>query len=107
MKGQFLKYKDSWTAEWKLGALHITGTTEYFPNDFSTASLVRRTWHNADEMAYTITFHRDKEPFSDHGVGTVSYHERSLPPSVRALVIHAPDGEDSVSVPVPPRRADP
>jgi hypothetical protein len=33
--------RNSWRAAWEPDGLHISGTTDLFPNDFSTAQLRR------------------------------------------------------------------
>ena len=100
-----MSLEDSWRADWEAGGLHISGMTDLFPNDFSTASLHREeTRDDPDTVAYRLVFHRDKEPFCDQNlVGPVHYREPSLPAGVRRIRIVLPDGRGEVELAVPQR----
>jgi hypothetical protein len=99
---------DSWRADWEARGLHISGTTDLFPNDFSTASLHRADGCDDPEtVVYRLLFHRDKEPFCDtNRVGPVHYWEPSVPAAVRRIRIIFPDGRGSVELVVPRRLPD-
>lgn len=100
-----MSVEDSWRADWEPGGLHISGMTDLFPNDFSTASLRREDApDDPDAIAYRLVFHRDKEPFCDKNrVGPVHYWEPSVPAGVRRIRIVFPDGRGGVEVVVPRR----
>jgi hypothetical protein len=100
-----MKFRDSWRAVWTLNVLHISGTTDLFPNDFSTASLERdETLDEAATVAYRLVFDRDKEPFCDKDlVGPVRYLESSLPVGARRLRVVLPGDHGSVELAVPTR----
>ena len=100
-----MAFEDSWRADWEAGSLHISGTTDLFPNDFSTASLRREdALGDSHTVTYRLVFHRDKEPFSDKtGVGGVHYWERSAPPSARLIRIILPENRGSIEFAVPRR----
>ena len=86
---------DSWRAEWRGRHLVISGITDLFPNDFSTASLRREPdGDDPQTVTYRLTFARDKEPFCGTDlVGPVTYFENSLDSRVRRLRIIAPNGD--------------
>ena len=94
-----MNYKDTWKAEWKNGILHISGTTDLFPNEFSTSSLERIEGN--DEVSYKIVFHRDKEPFcSKDLVGPVHYFESDTPENAKTLKIIGSEYEHvEISIP--------
>ena len=96
---------DSWRADWEAGGLHISGMTDLFPNDFSTASLRREdAVDDPDTATYRLVFHRDKEPFCDKNlVGPVHYWERSVSAGVRRIRIVFPDSRGGVELTVPRR----
>jgi hypothetical protein len=99
-----MRFKDSWTAAWEGGILHISGTTDLFPNDFSVATLERSPEAApAGIVSYRIVFNRDKEPYCDKDrVGPVHYFESRLPPRARRVRIEAGDGE-RVEIEIPRR----
>lgn len=81
-----MNFKDTWKAEWENGILHISGTTDLFPNEFSTSSLERVEAGNI--LSYKIIFNRDKEPFcSKELVGSVNYFENNIPTKAKSLKI--------------------
>ena len=96
--------RDSWQAVWEGHLLHVSGMTDLYPNDFSTAHLEsvaddRRT----GTRTYRLGFARDKEPFCDEvGVGPVHHYEASLPRDIRQLRIVSPDGTELGTCAVPP-----
>ena len=96
---------NSWRAEWRERVLVISGTTDLFPNDFSTAALRREPGGRDSEIAtYRLTFARDKEPFCGPDlVGPVSHYESSLEPRIRRLKIVAPNGHELAVITVPHR----
>jgi hypothetical protein len=98
--------QDSWRAVWEGHRLHGSGTTDLFPNDFSTASLERSdVLSDAATVAYRLGFHRDKEPFCDKdGVGPVHHVERSLPAVARRIRIVFPVDRGFVELDVPAMR---
>lgn len=55
-----MNFKETWKAEWENGALHISGVTDRFPNEFSTASLVLTVASTAEQPGYEIVFHRTR-----------------------------------------------
>ena len=94
---------DSWRAEWQESVLVISGITDLFPNDFSTAAL-RREWPGRDleTATYRLMFARDKEPFCGPDlVGPVRHYESSLEPHIRRLQIVAPNGHELTVITVP------
>jgi len=97
--------EDSWRADWEAGGLHISGMTDLFPNDFSTASLHREdALQYPDTVTYRLVFHRDKEPFCDKDlVGPVHYWEASLPAGVHRIRIIFPDERGGVEIAIPRR----
>jgi hypothetical protein len=100
-----MSVEDSWRADWEAGGLHISGMTDLFPNDFSTASLHREdALQYPDTVTYRLVFHRDKEPFCDKDlVGPVHYWEASLPAGVHRIRIIFPDGRGGVEIAIPRR----
>ena len=100
--------EDSWRADWEAGGLHISGMTDLFPNDFSTASLhCADARDDSETVTYRLLFHRDKEPFCDKNrVGPVHYWEASVPAGVRRIRIVFPDGRGGVELVVPRRLPD-
>lgn len=99
-----VRFKDSWKAAWENGVLHIWGTTDLYPNDFSVGTLERSRATAPDTLAYRIVFNRDKEPYCDKDrVGSVHYYERELPPDVHRLRIEA-DDRDAVEIELPRRQ---
>ncbi|MGH2829971.1 MAG: hypothetical protein ACRDJM_05760 [Actinomycetota bacterium] len=97
-----MRFAESWKAEWEGDVLHISGVTDAFPNDFSTASL-RHISTDSHIAAYIVVFHRDKEPFCGPDlVGPVHFFERALERGVKTIRIIAPGRTDHVDVPVPP-----
>lgn len=99
-----MNLKETWDVCWENGALHVQGVTDEFPNDFSTASLLRLGLSDdRHTIHYELVFHRDKEPFCGKDlVGPVDYWERNIPRELQTLMIRGSDG-DSVVLPVPER----
>jgi hypothetical protein len=100
-----MRFGDSWRAVWVVDALHVSGMTDLFPNDFSTASLRREEkLDDAMTVVYSLVFDRDKEPFCDEDrVGPVHFFERSLPVKARRLRVLLPDAEGSIELEIPRR----
>jgi len=96
--------RDSWHAAWERNLLHISGTTDRYPNDFSTAHLRfeaddRRT----GTRTYRLGFARDKEPFCDKDrVGPVHHYDASVPREIRLIRVVSADGMELGSCSVPP-----
>jgi hypothetical protein len=95
---------ETWHAKWEGSVLHIDGTTDLFPNDFSTSHLRRRTTENecdGDVVAYDIGFARDKEPFCTKNlIGSVHHWERAVPEAAKRIRIYA-DVDDFVEIAIP------
>ena len=101
-----MRFAESWKAVWEGRVLHISGTTDRFPNDWSTASLRREHSDRGDAtVRYTLEFHRDKEPFCDKDlVGPVHHYETSVPSGASRVRVTTPDGQDFVEFELPRRR---
>jgi hypothetical protein len=100
-----MSIEKSWRADWDADGLHISGMTDLFPNDFSTASLHRDdALDDPDTVGYRLVFYRDKEPFCDRNlVGPVHHWEPSVLPGVLRIRIVFPDGRGGVELAVPRR----
>jgi hypothetical protein len=91
-----------WEARFEGGTLHVSGSATKYPNDFSTATLVRRPDDPAqpDVLIYEVTFHRDKEPFCGPDlVGPVHYFESAVPAGKRRVRVIASEGTFEFSLP--------
>ena len=99
-----MNHAETWIAKWEGSVLHISGTTDLFPNQFSTSHLQRRSSKNEyDEnvLTYEIGFARDKEPFCTKDlVGPVHYWERDIPKMAKLIRIYA-SADDCVEIPLP------
>ena len=95
---------NSWRARWEAGRLHISGTTDLFPNDFSTAQLrLESDDRAAGVRTYRLAFSRDKEPFCGKDlVGPVHHYERSVPPEIRIVRVVDPAGLEVGVCAIPP-----
>ena len=97
-----MNFRDSWTAWWDRDALRIAGTTDLFPNDFSTSSLRRMPASVPGVAVYEIVFARDKEPFCGRDlVGPVHYWARDIGAEVHTLRITAPGDDEFAEIVVP------
>jgi hypothetical protein len=95
---------NGWTLEWEGPVLHVAGLSDLYPNDFSTASLrADATSSTPDILAYRLKFSRDKEPFSEKGVGPVHYWEHHVPNGARVVRILTPAGGFIADVVIPGR----
>ena len=99
-----MSFRDSWAAAWERNLLHISGTTDLYPNDFSTAHL---QFDSDDERTgtrtYRLGFARDKEPFCDKDrVGPVHHYERLVPRGIRRIRVLSDDGTELGTCAVPP-----
>jgi len=94
-----MNYKETWQAEWDDGALHISGTTDLFPNDFSTSTLTRIEGESG--LSYRIAFHRDKEPYCNNElIGPVHYVEHNIPGGAKTLKVFG-EGNQYIEFPIP------
>jgi len=102
--------RDSWRAAWERKLLHVSGTTDLYPNDFSTAHL---RFDSDDESTgtrtYRLGFARDKEPFCDKDrVGPVHHYDGYVPRGIRRIRVLSADGTELGYCAVPPlARGDP
>jgi hypothetical protein len=93
-----------WTLEWEGPVLHVAGVSDLYPNDFSTASLrPDAAVSTPNILAYRLKFSRDKEHFSEDGVGPVHYWEHHVPASARLVRILNPAGGFIADVSIPAR----
>jgi len=98
-----MNHRDSWLATWEGNSLHISGTTDLFPDRFSTASL-SRVGSEAQVARYRIRFGRDKEHFCDNNLtGAVHHWDNVVPVSAAWVQIEVPDGSDHVRIEIPSR----
>lgn len=91
-----------WEARYEHGALHISGSATTFPNDYSTASLVRQSDDPAvpELLIYRVVFHRDKEPFCEGDLaGPVHYFEHLIPGGKTRIRVIASEGTFELSIP--------
>ena len=100
-----MNLRDSWQATWERRLLHVSGMTDLYPNDFSTAHLdFDKDDERTGTRTYRLGFARDKEPFCDKDrVGPVNHYEASVPRHIRFLRIVKQDGEEIGRCAVPPR----
>ena len=97
--------RDSWQAAWEGGLLHVSGTTDLYPNDFSTAHLD----FVADDVRsgtriYRLGFARDKEPYCDADrVGPVHHYDPSVRREIGRIRIVSADGTELGTCAVPQR----
>jgi hypothetical protein len=100
-----MKFRDLWRAAWEGRTLHVSGMTDLFPNDFSTASLLREdTREDRSVVTYKLVFNRDKEPFCDKdGVGPVHCYENAFPAGARRIRVVLPGDAEVIEIDVPPR----
>ena len=99
-----MTFRDSWRASWEADGLHISGTTDLFPNDFSTVQL---QFESDDRVTgvrtYRLVFSRDKEPFCGKDlIGPVVHVDRSAPEAIRAIRVVSPAGVEVGRVPFDP-----
>lgn len=89
-----MEVRTMWRAEWEPAGLHISGTTDLFPNDFSTAQLqFESDDRGAGVRTYRLAFFRDKEPFCGADlVGPVHHWDRSVPADIRVVRVMSPAG---------------
>ena len=94
-----MNYKETWQVKWDKDVLYISGTTDLFPNNFSTSTLIKID----DEigLSYRIAFNRDKEPYCNKDlVGPVNYIEHNVPNGVKSIKIYGDEGE-YIELPIP------
>jgi len=89
-----MDFRNSWGATWQADGLHVAGTTDLFPNDFSTAQLHLETYDRlAGIRTYRLAFSRDKEPFCGKDlVGPVVHVDRFAPADTRVVRVVSPTG---------------
>ena len=84
-----------WEARFERGTLHVWGSATKYPNDFSTATLVRLAADPAypDVLIYEVGFNRDKEPFCGPDlIGPVHYFEPVVPAGKRRIRVIVAEG---------------
>ena len=84
-----------WEARFEWGVLLISGSATKFPDDFSTATLVRLPDdpRYPEVLIYEVGFNRDKEPFCDLDlIGPVHYYEQVVPVGKRRIRVIAAEG---------------
>jgi len=100
--------RDSWRAAWERKLLHVSGMTNLYPNDFSTAQL---RFDSDDKRTgtrtYRLGFARDKEPFCDKDrVGPVHHYDGYVPRHIRRIRVLSADGTELGTCAVPPLTPD-
>jgi len=97
--------RNSWQAAWENDRLHISGITDLFPNDFSTAQLRLESDDTAAKARiYRLVFSRDKEPFCGKDlIGPVHHYERGLPQTIEQVRVLSPDGVEAGTCMIPRR----
>ena len=93
-----------WEARFERGTLRVSGSATKYPNDFSTATLVRSPDDAAqpDVLIYEVAFHRDKEPFCGTDlIGPVHYFEQVIPAGRRRIRVIAAEGTFEFPLPEP------
>jgi hypothetical protein len=97
--------RDSWQSAWERNLLHVSGMTDLYPNDFSTAYLRLDSDDRPTGIrTYRLGFARDKEPFCDEsGVGPVHHYDASVPLEIRQIRVLTADGTEIGNCAVPPR----
>jgi len=100
-----MNLRDSWRATWEADGLHVSGTTDLFPNDFSTVRLELGSDDGAAGVrTYRLAFFRDKEPFCGADlIGPVHHLDRSAPARTRRIRILSPTGVEVGACAVAPR----
>lgn len=87
--------RSHWGARFEHGTVHISGSATKFPDDFSTATLVRRPDDPAqpDLLIYEVAFNRDKEHFCGPDlVGPAHYFDPVVPAGKRRIRVIAAEG---------------
>ena len=102
-----MNLRDSWRTAWEADGLHIAGTTDLFPNEFSTVQLQAESDDRAAGVrTYRIAFSRDKEPFCGKDlVGAVVHVDLTAPSNVRIVRVVGPTGVEVGRCAVRPREA--
>ncbi len=99
--------RNSWRAAWEKMGLHISGTTDLFPNDFSTAHLRPESDdREAGVRTYRLGFARDKEPFCGTDlVGPVHHWDRNISHDIRVVRVLSPTDVEIARCVIEPRDA--
>ena len=91
-----------WAARFDRGTLVVSGSATKFPDDFSTATLVRLPDdpRYPDVLIYEVGFNRDKEHFCGLDlIGPVHYYEQCVPAGKRRIRVSAAEGVFEFPIP--------